>query len=99
MAQKMSLIDDLDGSEADETVTYSLGDQEYEIDLSKENAAKFRETLQPYIDKSRPVERQDSSPTPDKSTTRAAPCTPSPPPGWRRLTPSRTPPPTLHERR
>jgi len=70
MAQKMSLIDDLDGSEADETITYSLGDQEYEIDLSEENAAEFRETLQPYIDKSRPVERQASSPTPDKSTAR-----------------------------
>jgi hypothetical protein len=60
MAQKVSLIDDLDGSEADETVTYSLDGQEYEIDLSEENAAKFRETLEPYIDKSRPVERQAS---------------------------------------
>ena len=58
MAQKVSLIDDLDGSEADETVTYSLDDQEYEIDLSEENAAKFRETLEPYIDKSRPVGRR-----------------------------------------
>jgi hypothetical protein len=63
MAQKVSLIDDLDGSEADQTVTYSLDGQEYEIDLSEENAAKFRETLEPYIDKSRPVERQASSPT------------------------------------
>ena len=63
MVQKVSLIDDLDGSEADETVTYSLDGQEYEIDLSEENAAKFRETLEPYIDKSRPVERQASSPT------------------------------------
>ena len=61
MAQKVSLIDDLDGSEADETVTYSLDDQEYEIDLSEENAAKFRETLEPYIEKSRPVERQAST--------------------------------------
>ena len=70
MAQKVSLIDDLDGSEANETVTYSLDGQEYEIDLSKKNAAKFRETLEPYIEKSRPVERQASSPTPAKSTTR-----------------------------
>ena len=70
MAQKVSLIDDWDGSEADETVTYSLDNQEYEIDLSEENAAKFRETLEPYIEKSRPVERQASSPTPAKSTTR-----------------------------
>jgi len=69
MTQKVSLIDDLDGSEADETVTYSLDDHEYEIDLSEENAAKFRETLEPYINKSRPVEREASSP-PAKSTTR-----------------------------
>jgi hypothetical protein len=69
MAQKVSLIDDLDGSEADETVTYSLDDHEYEIDLSEENAAKFRETLEPYINKSRPIEREASSP-PAKSTAR-----------------------------
>jgi hypothetical protein len=50
--------------------TYSLGGQEWEIDLSKKNAATFRETLQPYnIDRSRSVERQASSPAPAKTRT------------------------------
>ena len=62
MAQKVSLIDDLDGSEGDETVTYSLGDQEYEIDLSKKNAAKLARRCSP-TSTSRPAERQASSAT------------------------------------
>lgn len=61
MAQKVMLIDDLDQSEGAETITYSVDGQEYEIDLSEENARKFREALQPYIEVSRQVERQPVS--------------------------------------
>ncbi len=43
------LIDDLDGGEADETVKFGLDGVQYEIDLSKDNAAKLREALQPYV--------------------------------------------------
>jgi hypothetical protein len=57
MAQKVMLIDDLDGSEGAETITYTLDGQEYEIDLSEENAEKFRTALAPFIEKSRTVER------------------------------------------
>ena len=41
MAQKITvaLEDDLDGGPADETVRFGLGGAEYEIDLSKKNAA------------------------------------------------------------
>jgi hypothetical protein len=56
MAQKVMLIDDLDGSEGAETITYSVDGQEYEIDLSEDNAEKFRAALAPFIEKSRPVE-------------------------------------------
>jgi hypothetical protein len=35
------LEDDLDGGPADETVRFGLGGAEYEIDLSKKNAAAF----------------------------------------------------------
>ena len=56
MAQRVVLIDDLDGSEGAETIRYTVDGQEYEIDLSKANARKFRTVLQPYLDKSRPVE-------------------------------------------
>jgi hypothetical protein len=43
------LVDDLDGSEATDTVTFSLDSRTYEIDLSDENAAKLRDTLAQYI--------------------------------------------------
>ena len=43
------LIDDLDGSEATETVSFGLDGASYEIDLSKKNAAAFRKALEPYV--------------------------------------------------
>ena len=47
MTQKtvILLTDDLDGSDADETVTFGLDGQSYEIDLSEENAADLRERV------------------------------------------------------
>ena len=44
MAQKITvaLEDDLDGGPAGETVRFGLDGAEYEIDLSKKNAAAFR---------------------------------------------------------
>ena len=41
----VALEDDLDGSPADETVTFGLDGVSYEIDLSAANAAALRETL------------------------------------------------------
>lgn len=51
MAQKVqvTLVDDLDGSEAEETVRFSLDRVDYEIDLSKKNAAKLRDALAQYV--------------------------------------------------
>jgi len=45
VAQKVtvSLIDDLDGDKADETVEFGLDGKSYEIDLSTGNAGKLRE--------------------------------------------------------
>lgn len=43
------LIDDLDGSEADETVKFAIDGAQYEIDLSKGNAGKLRDALAPYV--------------------------------------------------
>ncbi|AXI78908.1 histone-like nucleoid-structuring protein Lsr2 [Peterkaempfera bronchialis] len=55
MAQKVQvlLVDDLDGGEADETVTFALDGVAYEIDLKSENADKLRELLAPFVDKGR----------------------------------------------
>ncbi|MGI5165516.1 histone-like nucleoid-structuring protein Lsr2 [Spirillospora sp. CA-253888] len=55
MAQKVQvlLVDDLDGGEADETVAFSIDGVSYEIDLSGANAKKLRDSLQPFVEKSR----------------------------------------------
>jgi hypothetical protein len=51
VAQKVQvlLVDDLDGGEADETVTFSLDGKSYEIDPTTENADKLRSLLEPYV--------------------------------------------------
>ena len=60
MAQKVTvaLEDDLDGGPADETVRFGIGGVEYEIDLSKKNAAAFRRQLAPYIEHARKAGRE-----------------------------------------
>ena len=57
MAQKVNiiLVDDLDGSEADETVTFGLDGTTYEIDLNEGNAAALREALSGYVGHARKV--------------------------------------------
>ncbi|EID54760.1 histone-like nucleoid-structuring protein Lsr2 [Saccharomonospora xinjiangensis] len=55
MAQKVlvSLVDDLDGSEAEETVEFGLDGVNYEIDLSAENAEELRDALAQYVEHAR----------------------------------------------
>jgi hypothetical protein len=51
MAQKVQalLIDDLDGSDAEGTVSFSVDGTDYEIDLSASHAQQLRDALAPYI--------------------------------------------------
>ncbi|MDP9416433.1 MAG: Lsr2 family protein [Actinomycetota bacterium] len=51
MAQKVQviLVDDVDGGDAEETVSFSLDGVAYEIDVSADNAARLREALAPYV--------------------------------------------------
>lgn len=51
MAQRVHvvLVDDIDGSDAGETVTFGLDGSTYEIDLNEKNAAALREALAPYV--------------------------------------------------
>jgi uncharacterized membrane protein len=58
MIRQFVLIDDLNGSEGAETITYSVNGQEYEIDLPEDNAEKFHDALEPYIQNSHEVRRQ-----------------------------------------
>jgi hypothetical protein len=43
------LTDDLDGSEADRTVEFSIDGINYTIDLSEKNTGKLRKALDPYL--------------------------------------------------
>jgi hypothetical protein len=51
MAQQVNvvLVDDLDGSEAGETVVFGLDGTTYEIDLSEKNAKKLRDSVALYV--------------------------------------------------
>jgi hypothetical protein len=57
MAQKVqvTLVDDIDGGAADETVSFSLDGKAYELDLSNKNAAAFRKAMAQYVENARRV--------------------------------------------
>jgi hypothetical protein len=59
MAQKVvvSLVDDLTGSQADETVLFGVDGKSYEIDLSAANADKLRGALAGYVGAARKAGR------------------------------------------
>ena len=51
----VKLVDDLDGSEAVDTVAFSIDGRQYEMDLSDKNAAKLRDALAPFVASARQV--------------------------------------------
>ncbi|MGH3434949.1 MAG: histone-like nucleoid-structuring protein Lsr2 [Sciscionella sp.] len=55
MAQQVTvtLVDDLDGSEADETVDFGLDGAQYQIDLSGDNAERLRDVLGEFVEAAR----------------------------------------------
>jgi nucleoid-associated protein Lsr2 len=55
MAQrvKVELVDDVDGSAAEETVNFGLDGVSYEIDLSSKNAGKLRDGMATWIGNAR----------------------------------------------
>ena len=54
---KVTLVDDFDGTEAAETVRFSIDGRPYEIDLTKANANELRRALRPYVDRARVARR------------------------------------------
>lgn len=80
MAQRIevTLVDDVDGGKAEETVAFSLDGVPYEIDVSTENAAKLRSDLDRFIKHGRriasrkPTRRRSgaSSPARDRAAVR-----------------------------
>ncbi|MGA5122930.1 histone-like nucleoid-structuring protein Lsr2 [Streptomyces pseudogriseolus] len=78
MAQKVvvTLFDDIDGSEAAETIAFGIDGTSYEIDLNETNARKLREALEPYVDAGRKRARsgkayQQTEVAPDPAAVRA----------------------------
>lgn len=63
MAQRVNvvLVDDLDGDDASETVSFSLDGVEYEIDLNDGNAQALRDALARYIEAGRRVAGRKST--------------------------------------
>lgn len=51
MAQKVNiiLVDDIDGTDADETVSFGIDGNQYEIDLTAANADRLRQALAPFV--------------------------------------------------
>ncbi len=75
MAQKVNiiLVDDIDGSDATETLTFGLDGTSYEIDLNDEHASDLREALAPYLGHARKVSSGRKRSTSSRSTAAATP--------------------------
>jgi hypothetical protein len=52
----VSLVDDLDGTVAAETVAFSLDGANYEIDLTDKNAKKLRDALANFVSNARRID-------------------------------------------
>jgi hypothetical protein len=63
MAQKVQvlLVDDIDGGEASETVSFALDGNNYEIDLSGKNATELRDAFAKYVGAARKTGRSGGS--------------------------------------
>ena len=61
---QIALIDDIDGSEASESISFSIGAQHFEIDLNDEHAAQFRAALEPYMEAARSSKQTTTSEAP-----------------------------------
>ena len=80
MAQRVNvvLVDDIDGSDASETVSFALDGVDYEIDLSDKHAAELREAVSLYTGHARRTggrrknARRSSSGSSDTAGTSAA---------------------------
>lgn len=77
MAQRVHVVleDDIDGSEAVETVSFALDGVSYEIDLSKAHSQDLREALSSWISAARRVggrrSTKQAKPNDDNSAIRA----------------------------
>lgn len=75
MARKVVTLleDDLDGSEASETVSFALDGTEYEIDLTNDHANELRSALERFTNAGRKVSGGRGRPAPRKSSSHGGP--------------------------
>ena len=64
----VTLVDDLDGTEAAESVSFALDGASYEIDLSDDNAGKLRDALAGFVASARRVDGGRRGPGRPKAT-------------------------------
>lgn len=71
MARKLVTVieDDLDGSEASQTLTFSLDGAEYEIDLNEAHADELRSVFSRYTNAARKTSAGRNQPAARKTTT------------------------------
>ncbi len=86
----VTVLDDVDGSKADESVQFSVDGRAYEIDLNAQNAAELRKAFDPYLTKARRIGGRQLYRTKPKIAAAAA-ATPAPSPA---PTPAPSPAPT-----
>lgn len=63
----VTLVDDLDGTEADEQVEFAIDGKSYEIDLSAENVKRLRAVLQPYVSAGRRASGRRAAAVPSRA--------------------------------
>ena len=66
MAEKIikQLVDDIDGSEATETINFTYRNVDYRLDLSEKNAQKLDAALQKWIEPAQTIGRRRRMPQP-----------------------------------
>lgn len=63
------MLDDLDGSEAAETIPFAFDGQDYEIDLSSKNVAEFKTSMSKWVNAARRSRGARRGPKTTRSTT------------------------------
>ena len=63
MATRIIRIDDIDGSDGAEAITFALDHKAYEIDLCARNRIRFLRAIEPFIERARLVKEGEGVPT------------------------------------
>lgn len=85
MAEKViiQLTDDLDGTDASETIHFAVNGSAYRIDLSEKNSARFWEAIKPFVEAAQPAGSAARRPRPGPSSS-SSPSDAAPAPRKRR---------------